>query len=141
MFGAHNYFKRIVPHLAQCSPVLKYATVALAAKHLSRLNGIWIPNVTSRLAMTEYYPEADLSDWSYKAADYYYQAVTHFQDDLKHAENLELLGSSGQDLHTPKDKLNAPQAQTTKGLESLLSASAVLLIYDALDNSMTELFG
>jgi hypothetical protein len=64
--------------------MLKYATAAIAAKHLSRVGGVRIieGHRCGRPAMTEAYPNAAETEWSYKAVNYYYQAASHLDQDL-----------------------------------------------------------
>ena len=92
---------------------MRYATAAIAAKQLGRVQGkktIKV-NVSGRPAMTESYPGAEYVDWHYKAANYYHKAVSYLRISLG-------------------DK---------QAWDEFLGGASILSVYEFLDGSRDEL--
>jgi hypothetical protein len=92
---------------------LRYATAAIAAKQLGRVQGrkACPVNVTGRPAMTESYPGAEYVDWHYKAANYYHKAVSYLRTSLRDKQTWD----------------------------EFLSGASILSVYEFLDGSRDEL--
>lgn len=113
MFDSTSYFGRFVPLKVHESLLLRYATAALAAKQLGRVQGRKAANVnvSGRAAMTESYPGAEYVDWHYKAANYYHKAVSYLRISLRDKQTWD----------------------------EFLGGASVLSIYEFLDGSKDEL--
>jgi hypothetical protein len=104
---------RHVPLKVHDSPLLRYATAAIAAKQLGRVQGkktIKI-NISGRPAMTESYPGAEYVDWHYKAANYYHNAVSYLRISLRDKQTWD----------------------------EFLAGASILSVYEFLDGSRDEL--
>jgi hypothetical protein len=117
--------------------VLRYATAALAAKHLSRVGGFTAIDggPCTRLALTETYPYSTQVDWSYKAADYYYKAITNLpegppQHPISTSESLF------PNDHRPAAALSpVGVSDSCCKTDPLLASNAILMVYDILDSN------
>src|SRR3954447_4178882 len=78
LFDHTAFFESFVPALVHTHPMLKYSTAAVAAKQLGRVSGVRTTKMGPgrHSGVTEFDPNVGGVDWSYKAANYYYRALS-----------------------------------------------------------------
>jgi hypothetical protein len=75
------------------------------------------------LALTEVYPSAGHVDWAFKAANYYHQAATNFQ------QQSPLYGTVESALH----------GTASSGLIDIeMASNAILTVYEMIDSNYDE---
>ena len=125
---------------------------ALASKHLGRMKGVK-PLAGSGMftspATTEVYPNATRVDWSLKAANYYYMALTRMQSYSSESygaiHTSAVLGSplevAGQilRLQTLTGLDETAVVRLARNVEDLMAATTILHVYQLLDANETEL--
>ncbi|KAL2817557.1 hypothetical protein BJX63DRAFT_102102 [Aspergillus granulosus] len=143
-----NFFSAYVPVRAIDETFLRNAIAALSAKHLAKMKGVTATNIsgmfTSPPAM-ETYPNGPQVDWSLKAANYYYLAVSHMNSSISDYGSI----SSSAVLESPtaivNQWLSLKESQMERAIdnsfneaackktENLLATSAILTLYKILD--------
>jgi hypothetical protein len=123
---------------------LKYATSAVAAKHLSRVNGVTTIDASRcrRLPMTQSYPNSHQVDWEFKAANYFYKALTflpkEFSGQLE--EGLDVVASNLDHDTSNLLSVNLPTDQSLCCHEDgSLAAAAILTMYHAFESATSKL--
>ncbi|KAL3455516.1 hypothetical protein BJX64DRAFT_294977 [Aspergillus heterothallicus] len=143
-----NFFSAYVPVRAIDEGFLRNAITALSAKHLAKMKGITVSNITGMFTSPptmETYPNAQQVDWSLKAANYYYLAVSQMNTSISNYGSV----SSSAVLESPIAIVNqwlsrqtsqmelAPDKTlndaTSRKAENLLATSAILTLYKILD--------
>lgn len=138
------FFSSGIPNLARYHEVLKYATTAVAAKQLGRVGGVRTldgAGLCRAPASTETYPNSVDVDWSYKAANYYQQALTQLH--RLFARQDRSLGESSEETRALGTSSRDPSAQpagdnpSTAGCSTsdlILAAVSILRLNDCLDS-------
>lgn len=139
-----RFFAVHAPIRALDSEFLKYAMSALAAKHLGRTKGHNVPNLTGRHARSATmatYPNASQVNWTLKAANYYYLAVSNMgtatSDAYASISTSAVLASPIETFSQwlacgAARQVTMKQNQTTV-IEDLLATVTVLAFYKLLD--------
>ncbi|PKY01038.1 putative C6 finger domain protein [Aspergillus campestris IBT 28561] len=142
-----NFFAAYVPIRAINEPFLRYSVAALAAKHLGRVKGQTLSaagGLFSSPATMEVYPNSEQVDWTLKAANYFYLAVTTMNS---HIVDQYTFVSSSAVLESPIAIVNrwlTAQTKATQPLEpgafwrmteNLVAAAAILTMYRLIDES------
>ncbi|KAL2869717.1 Zn(II)2Cys6 transcription factor domain-containing protein [Aspergillus lucknowensis] len=141
-----NFFEAYIPVRAIDEECLKYAIAALSSKHIGKMKGVVSEThsgmFTSPAAM-ETYPNAQQANWSLKAANYYYLAVSHMYAPISDYGSI----SSSTLFESPiaivdrwlNLELNRAEPagkshdKTCKRIENLLATSTILTLYKILD--------
>lgn len=129
---------------------MHYAILAIAAKHLARMNGAK-PLVNSPLnpATTEIYPNATQVDWLFKATNYYYQALFHMKQLALGQADFQQLDSTnspirilcqdlGIDQSSEKFQRSTLPSTFVSNIDDVYSALVILTVFDILDRPGTE---
>lgn len=126
---------------------MRYSIAGLAAKHLSRVKGQTLPaagGLFSSPATMEVYPNADQVDWTLKAANYFYLAVSsmnaHIVDQYTFVSSSAVLESPIAIVNrwlTAQTKSDQPLEPSGfwKMTENLVAAAAILTMYRLIDES------
>ncbi|KAL4865445.1 hypothetical protein BDV12DRAFT_149759 [Aspergillus spectabilis] len=143
-----KFFAAYVPVRALDEQSLRYAISAISAKHLARMKGV-VSTASGGMftspASMETYPNAEQVDWSLKAANYYYLAVSH----MNSSTSDYAVVSTSDVLEPPISIVNRwldlqrrqREGQTDaaadgawKTTENLLASSTILTLYKILDD-------
>jgi hypothetical protein len=143
-----NFFSAYVPVRAIDEDFLRNAIAALSAKHLAKMKGVTAASISGMFTSApqmETYPNAQQVDWSLKAANYYYLAVSHMNSSISDYASL----SSSAALESPiaianqwlslqlnqmeRTTDNPLSEATSKKAENLLATSTILTVYKILD--------
>ncbi|KAL4880566.1 hypothetical protein BJY04DRAFT_71749 [Aspergillus karnatakaensis] len=142
-----KFFAAYVPVRAIDDQSLRYAISALSAKHLARMKGVKSTatgGMFTSPATMETYPSTEQVDWSLKAANYYYLAVSHMNSSISDYAVV----STSDVLEPPISIVNrwlnlqrrerdqqtgAAADGAWKTTENLLASSTILTIYKFLD--------
>ncbi|KAL4908524.1 hypothetical protein BDW74DRAFT_101504 [Aspergillus multicolor] len=143
---SRKFFGGYVPIRAIDEQSLRYGIAAISTKHLARMKGVKSV-VTGGLftspATMETYPNAHQVDWSLKAANYYYLAVSHMNKSMS-----DYAAVSTSDVLEPPISVvnrwlnlqlkrgdNSPRVSdgTWKTTENLLATSTILTLYKTFD--------
>ncbi|KAI9839133.1 MAG: hypothetical protein M1819_003126 [Sarea resinae] len=150
LFDRGTFFSSYVPVKALKNPLLKYAAIAYAAKHLGRIKGrkTILGGSSSRQANMELYPDCDKVDWYYKGAKYYDKAISLLMEALKEDRGDVSLSNqdagvqwqtvevseNGEDDRRKRRRVGDGQLSRTRS-DELLAATAILCVYEFLDAS------
>ncbi|CEL09694.1 hypothetical protein ASPCAL12827 [Aspergillus calidoustus] len=143
-----NFFSAYVPVRAIDEDFLRNAIAALSAKHLAKMKGVTAASISGMFTSApqmETYPNAQQVDWSLKAANYYYLAVSHMSSSISDYASV----SSSAALESPiaianqwlslqlnqmeRTTDNTLSEATSKKAENLLATSTILTVYKILD--------
>ena len=145
LFDLGAYLTTNIPAKACESALIKYATVACAAKSLASLNGCKPDRGSGSLqGHVELYPGSSLIDWKHKAAFYYDHAVSLLLHALKTDSSIkpddsdcELSPDSFRG-RSSKRRRTSSNTSAMKSSDDLLAVSAILCMYEFMDSSMSE---
>ncbi|EED21155.1 C6 finger domain protein, putative [Talaromyces stipitatus ATCC 10500] len=150
LHDSEKFFMFNIPKRSLQVPFIQYAILAIAAKHLARVNGVR-PGLTStlNLATTESYPNAGQVDWLFKATNYYYQALFHLKQLLfGHADfqQLDTTISPIQilcqdleiDLMSEGSRRVILPPSFISYIDDILPGVVILTVFDILDKPGTE---
>ncbi|RDW65726.1 Zn(II)2Cys6 transcription factor [Aspergillus mulundensis] len=143
---SRKFFGGYVPIRAIDEQSLRYAIAAISAKHLARMKGVksvFTGGLFTSPATMETYPSAHQVDWSLKAANYYYLAVSHMNKSMSDYAAV----STSDVLEPPISVVNrwlnlqlkrgeeGPRTTdgTWKTTENLLATSTILTLYKTFD--------
>ncbi|KAL4972375.1 hypothetical protein BDW66DRAFT_154790 [Aspergillus desertorum] len=141
-----KFFGGCVPIRAIDEQLLRCAIAAISAKHLARMKGVKSTaggGLFTSPATMESYPNPHQVDWSLKAANYYYLAVSHMSNSMSDYATV----STSDVLEPPISVVNrwlnlqlkrSEQTLCTsdgawKTTENLLAASTILTLYKTFD--------
>ncbi|KAL4984173.1 hypothetical protein BDW68DRAFT_167518 [Aspergillus falconensis] len=141
-----KFFGGYVPIRAIDEQSLRCAIAAISAKHLARMKGVKSTaggGLFTSPATMETYPNSHQVDWSLKAANYYYLAVSHMSNSMSDYAAV----STSDVLEPPISVVNrwlslqlkrSEQSPHTddgawKTTENLLAASTILTLYKTFD--------
>ena len=139
-----------IPKRSLQVPFLQYATLALAAKHLARINGVRSCRTTAlSTPTTETYPNAGQVDWLFKATNYYYQALFHLKQLLFGQADFQQLDTTTppiqilcQDLQIDQTSEGAQRATLQPNfisyIDDILPGMVILTVFDVIDKPGTE---
>ncbi|PCG97578.1 Protein of unknown function DUF3468 [Penicillium occitanis (nom. inval.)] len=129
---------------------IQYATLAVAAKHLARINGVRPrPNTALNTTTTETYPNAAQVDWLFKATNYYYQALFHLKQLVFGQADFQQLDATTspiqilcQDLEIDHTSEGARRVilppRFISYMDDILPGVVILTIFDIIDKPGTE---
>ncbi|TAQ88664.1 hypothetical protein B7494_g3036 [Chlorociboria aeruginascens] len=160
LFDLGSYFAHQVPVQAISNPLLKYSACANAAKQLGRVRGrkAVIGGIVDRQAAMELFPHPETVDWIYLGAKYYDRAISLLMGELSNSGNQEVLatpinqaspfsppgsaqlsrGYSSPQGHMRRQSLRPAHTSTA---DETLAATAILCVYEFLDNANTAWAG
>lgn len=139
-----------IPKRSLQVPFIQYATLAVAAKHLARINGVRPrPNTALNTTTTETYPNAGQVDWLFKATNYYYQALFHLKQLVFGQADFQQLDATTspiqilcQDLEIYHTSEGARRVILPPGfmsyMDDILPGVVILAIFDIIDKPGTE---
>ncbi|GAD92934.1 C6 finger domain protein, putative [Paecilomyces variotii No. 5] len=151
LFDAGKFFSAFVPIRGLNSSMLKYAVAAAAAKHLGRVKGaksLVGGGMFTSPATMEIYPNAERVDWTFKAANYYHQALFYLKQALPGsftASQFSEIVESPVQIISQSLSLNPNAVRATsdfrgngsvtgaKAFDEILPTAAILSIYEFLD--------
>ncbi|QGA14937.1 hypothetical protein EYB26_002593 [Talaromyces marneffei] len=150
LHDSEKFFMLTIPRRSLHVPFIQYATLAIAAKHLARINGVRPgPNTALNTTTTETYPNADQVDWLFKATNYYYQALFHLKQLVFGQADFQQLDATTppiqilcQDL-----KIDYTSEETRRGIlppnfisymDDILPGVVILTGFDIIDKPGTE---
>lgn len=150
LHDSEKFFMLNIPKRSLQVPFIQYAMLAVAAKHLSRINGAkYTSNTTFNTTTTETYPNAGQVDWLFKATNYYYQALLHLKQLVLGQADFQQLDATTspiqilcQDLeidHTSdghRRVILAPRFMSY--LDDILPGVVILTVFDIIDKPGTE---
>lgn len=139
-----------IPKRSLQVPFIQYAILAVAAKHLARINGVRSCRTTAlNTTTTETYPNAGQVDWLFKATNYYYQALFHLKQLIFGQADFQQLDAATppiqilcQDLeidHTsegPRRAILPPSFISY--MDDILPGVVILTVFDIIDKPGTE---
>ncbi|KAL3486562.1 hypothetical protein BJX62DRAFT_246685 [Aspergillus germanicus] len=141
-----NFFSAYVPVRALDENFLRNAIAALSAKHLAKMKGVTAANISGMFTSPptmETYPNAQQVDWSLKAANYYYLAVSHMNSSISDYASVSSSAALESPIAIANQWLSLQLSQgtpdktlteaTSKKAESLLATSTILTLYKILD--------
>ncbi|KAL2817963.1 hypothetical protein BDW59DRAFT_181963 [Aspergillus cavernicola] len=141
-----RFFQAYVPVRAINEQSLRFAIAALSAKHLAKMNGIECASMRGMFtspATMELYPNSEQVDWSLKAANYYYLAISHMNSSISDYGSVSTSAVLESPIATVNRWLNfqlekdggTPNSldETSKQAENLLATSTILTWYKLLD--------
>jgi hypothetical protein len=140
LFDERKFFQTCVSAIVATNRVLKYATAAVAAKHLSRIGGVRPKETRGErtFAMTESYPDSSSTDWSYKAANYYYQAIGNLQQATPHGSKSTTPKSANELSMSAHERTLLKRQCLCCKEDGLITFSTLLTVYDMLDSQGSE---
>lgn len=124
LFDQEKHFSNLVPLKALRDSLLRNAIAAVAAKQLGRVKGIkcHIGIQSQRPATMEVINDVPVTDWFYKAANYYDKAIAF--------SRMYLQAISGSNPSTPNAQITTAAANS----DDLLVAVSIFSLYESLDN-------
>ncbi|KAL2858552.1 hypothetical protein BJY01DRAFT_201333 [Aspergillus pseudoustus] len=143
-----NFFSAYVPVRAIDEEFSRNAIAALAAKHLAKMKGMTAANNTGMFTSPptmETYPNASHVDWSLKAANYYYLAVSQMNTAISDYGSVSTSAVLESPIAIVNQWLSLQTSEmeravdktfddaTCKKAENLLATSAILTLYKILD--------
>jgi proteasome lid subunit RPN8/RPN11 len=143
-----NFFSAYVPVRALDEDCLRDAIEALSAKHLAKMKGVTAANISGMFTSPptmETYPNAQQVDWSLKAANYYYLAVSHMNSSISNYASVSSTAALESPIAIANQWLSLQLSQMErtpdktlneavfKKAENLLATSTILTLYKILD--------
>lgn len=138
-----------IPKRSMHVPFIQYATLAIAAKHLARINGVRPSLNTALNTTTETYPNAGQVDWLFKATNYYYQALFHLKQLIFGQADFQQLDATTppiqilcQDLEIDHTSEGAKRVilppSFVSYVDDILPGVIILTVFDIIDKPGTE---
>jgi hypothetical protein len=126
LFDQEKHFSNLVPLKALRDALLRNAIAAVAAKQLGRVKGAksHVGMQCQKPAAMEVINDVPVSDWYYKAANYYDKAIAFSR------MYLQAISGSFSNPPSPNQQLTASLANS----DDLLVAVSIFSLYESLDN-------
>jgi hypothetical protein len=126
LFDQDKHFSSLVPLKALRDALLRNAIAAVAAKQLGRVKGakIYSGNQCQKPATMETIDDVPVTDWFYKAANYYDKAIAFSR------LYLQTISGTLSNPPTPNTQLTTALANS----DDLLVAVSIFSLYESLDH-------
>lgn len=126
LFDQDKHFGNLVPLKALRDALLRNAIAAVAAKQLGRVKGAksHVGKQAQKPATMEVIEDVPVTDWFYKAANYYDKAIAF--------SRMYLAAISGTFSNPPSPNLQ--QTVSSANSDDLLVAVSIFSLYESLDN-------